>query len=56
MSLHERDRLPHRARGRNGHNPSISEDGKHIAFESNETGAQFDIYLAENPLHDDFIM
>ena len=37
-------------------NPSISEDGKHIAFESNETGAQYDIYVAENPLHDDFIM
>ena len=37
-------------------NPSVTEDGKYISFESNETGAQYDIVLASNPLHDDFIM
>jgi len=37
-------------------NASISEDGRYIAFEANPDGLQFDIYRAENPLHDDFIM
>ena len=37
-------------------NPSITEDGRHIAFESNQAAPEFDIYLADNPLHDDFIM
>jgi hypothetical protein len=35
-------------------NPSITEDGRHIAFESNQDGSQFDLYLADNPLHDAF--
>jgi Tol biopolymer transport system component len=37
-------------------NPSISTDGRYVSFESNEGGVQFDIYRAENPLHDDFIV
>jgi Tol biopolymer transport system component len=36
-------------------NASISEDGRYIAFEANP-GGQFDIYRADNPLHDDFIV
>src|SRR4029079_9810250 len=36
--------------------PAISGDGRSIIFESNETGAQYDIYVADNPLHDDFII
>jgi Tol biopolymer transport system component len=35
-------------------NPSITDDGKYISFESNHDGLQFDVVLANNPLHDDF--
>jgi VCBS repeat-containing protein len=37
-------------------NPQISEDGRYISYESNEVGGQFDVYRADNPLHDDFIV
>ena len=37
-------------------NASISTDGKYISFESKPDGFQFDVYRADNPLHDDFIV
>ena len=38
-------------------NATISEDGQYIAFEGRITGEnQFDIYRADNPVHDDFIV
>ena len=37
-------------------NATISEDGRYIAFEGRSDGFQFDIYRADNPLHDDFIV
>jgi Tol biopolymer transport system component len=41
-------------------NPSITEDGKYISFESHMpdpvTGGNYEIILANNPLHDDFIV
>jgi hypothetical protein len=28
----------------------------HISFETNEVGGQFDVWLADNPLYDDFVV